>query len=658
MPKDTLRIKALNEAAWGLKTSDPKLSRAFSREAYELSIQLDYKAGQVEALNLTGNVMDNQGQYAEALSTYRKALRLAQELKAKKNIAGLTNNIGLIFEHTGEPDSAFNYYQQALVLKKALGNKASIASTLNNIGNIYSTKSNYPKALEYYLQSLKLKEELDDKKLMASGYHNVANLYLDMRLFDMGNRYIQKSISIRKTLNDFFGLGTSYLTMGLILTNQQKYSEALAAFNNALSNSKKVNDVTNLGKTYSGLSQCYFGLHNYSLAEQNELNAIALKEEHGDVKGLSVSYNHLGMINAMQKKPAEARHWYSESIRLGENLENRKIIAESMEGISNAYLQEKQLDSAMLYLRRWSEMKDSVISEARIKEIAALQIKYETEVKEREIDSLKLQKASSRVQLLSAKLDVTKRNYLLLLSGLILVGLVIAFSYYRKHQQTQLAATKAKAILETELLERQRMARDMHDELGSGISKIAIALQFAKDNSNDTRRLQDHLATIGKAANELTHGLGDLIWSFNTEDNSLDALLASIRSHAGDYLDETGIDYQINIPDNLPNQNVLKERRHHLFLAFKEALNNAIKYANASLIQIDVLMQGEEFHIVVADNGKVFALEEQRKKGNGLGNMEKRMAAIQAKATISSTPGQGTRVGFAIHTKNLFSKVS
>ena len=661
MTADTLKVKALNDAAWNFKTKDAKLSKQFSSEAYALALKLNYLIGQIEALNLTGNVNDNQGDYPLALSNYRKALLLANQSKAKKNIAGLTNNIGLVFEHIGETDSALGYYQKALVLKKEIGNKASIASTLNNIGNSYWVKSNYNKALEFHFQSLKIKEELGDKKMMASSYHNIANIYLDMRLYNLSQDYENKSIAIRLTIDDFWGLGTSYNTLALVFYNQKIYAKAIDAFNKAIDYSNRVEDSVNLGKIFSGLSSCYFQMKNIEQALAFELKAVEIQKSHTDIKGLSVSYNHLGKIFLEQNKSEEARHWYRQSVLIGKKLDNKKVIAESLEGISDTYLKENRLDSALFFLRSFAMMKDSVIDESRIKEIAGLQIRYETEVKQREIDSLNLQKARNNEQLLSAAIEVQHRNYLLLASFILLVVGGIAFQLYRKNQKTKLASEKAKAILETEISERNRIARDMHDELGSGLSKISIAQQFAKENTGDKKILNENLSSIGKATTELVASMGDLIWSLNTDDNTLDALLARIRSHASDYLDEAGVNYEINIQHDLPNHNLYKECRHHLYLTFKEALNNAVKYSGATLITITVTLKedvtqslSKSFQITITDNGNGFSVEEKLRKGNGLQNMQQRMQAINGKINIKSGIGNGTSIELTVSENKLF----
>lgn len=152
--------------------------------------------------------------------------------------------------------------------------------------------------------------------------------------------------------------------------------------------------------------------------------------------------------------------------------------------------------------------------------------------------------------------------------------------------------------------------------------------------------------------------MGDLIWSLNTDDNTLDALLARIRSHASDYLEEAGINYEINIQEGLPNSNLFKECRHHLYLTFKEALNNAVKYSGASLITISVTLIQQQFNITVTDNGKGFSIEDKIKKGNGLQNMQQRMHSINGKINIQSSPGKGTTIELSVNENKLFNTVA
>lgn len=201
----------------------------------------------------------------------------------------------------------------------------------------------------------------------------------------------------------------------------------------------------------------------------------------------------------------------------------------------------------------------------------------------------------------------------------------------KKEFETQLAVIKAQQA------ERNRISADMHDDLGAGMTTIRLYSELAK-----SKLLNSPIPEIDKissSANELLGKMNAIIWSMNSSNDSLGNMIAYIRSYALEYFEDTGITCKIDIPEKLPNIEVIGEIRRNVFLVIKEALNNILKHANATEVSIKLVRVDNSLTLYIHDNGKGIDMDKLRQFGNGLKNMKKRMADIQVDFSIENNNG-------------------
>jgi signal transduction histidine kinase len=180
---------------------------------------------------------------------------------------------------------------------------------------------------------------------------------------------------------------------------------------------------------------------------------------------------------------------------------------------------------------------------------------------------------------------------------------------------------------------------------------------------NNPRQVGGHLDQIHDTARELTRALGEVVWAVNPRHDTLDSVGAYLEEFGQNLLRTAGIRCKMDMPSQFPARVVTAEVRHNLFLAFKEALHNAIKHAGASEMRIALTLEPAAFTLVVEDNGKGFAAEALlagtppgqpgHRAGNGLTNMRQRLAEIGGHCEIECAPGKGTKVTFMVAMKGL-----
>ncbi len=201
----------------------------------------------------------------------------------------------------------------------------------------------------------------------------------------------------------------------------------------------------------------------------------------------------------------------------------------------------------------------------------------------------------------------------------------------KKEYETQIAVIKAQQE------ERNRISADMHDDLGAGMTTISLYSELAKTKLIDNPIPE--IEKISSSANELLNKMNAIIWSMNSSNDSLGNMIAYIRSYALEYFEDTGIKCNISIPQNLPTIEVIGEIRRNVFLVIKEALNNILKHAKATEVNITLVKVEDGLTLFIQDNGSGINMDDVRPFGNGLKNMKKRMEDIHVDFKIENRNG-------------------
>jgi len=192
--------------------------------------------------------------------------------------------------------------------------------------------------------------------------------------------------------------------------------------------------------------------------------------------------------------------------------------------------------------------------------------------------------------------------------------------------------------------ERNRISKDMHDEIGSGLTHIALMSELIQTQKKAEEELRKDVSTISSSARRLVQSMSEIVWAMNPQHDTLENLLAYLREQTTAYFEPfLHISYQIEFPDDVPPARLRNEQRRNLFLVIKEALNNALKHAGAGQIFLKMKFVNDGICFTVCDNGKGFDRRKTKLASNGLKNMEKRMVDIGGSFGLQ-TGEEGTTV--------------
>ncbi|HQL50858.1 MAG TPA: two-component regulator propeller domain-containing protein [Kiritimatiellia bacterium] len=230
----------------------------------------------------------------------------------------------------------------------------------------------------------------------------------------------------------------------------------------------------------------------------------------------------------------------------------------------------------------------------------------------------------------------------LCLGGGVLAGAVL--SSERRRVRLRLAAAARREELSNE---RARIARDLHDEIGAKLTKLALLGDMAAEDAKDNPVLRREVEEMAGAA-RLTHrAFDEIVWSVSPRNDTVRRLSHYICKYAEDFFAKTEVKCLCYLPNDLPDRPLHPRCRHQMFLAVKEGLNNVLKHANAPQVTITIIMlSGGRLRVEVKDEGRGFDLAEAGEVGEGIRNMHERMKAVGGLLLIQSARGTGTHLVF------------
>jgi ligand-binding sensor domain-containing protein/signal transduction histidine kinase len=203
--------------------------------------------------------------------------------------------------------------------------------------------------------------------------------------------------------------------------------------------------------------------------------------------------------------------------------------------------------------------------------------------------------------------------------------------------------------------ERMRIARDMHDDMGSKLTKISFLSEHAQMDAQSAGPLAGKMQAIAQTARELLQTMDEIVWVVNPRNDTLENLVTYLSHYAIEYFQNTQVECDLRLPAEIPHHPFSSEVRHNVFLTFEETLNNVLKHSGAPRVQVEMVVNGRALVIKITDNGHGFAWpvpasavdaarNSGKRGGNGLKNMQQRLADIGGECAVASRPGAGTAV--------------
>ena len=231
-----------------------------------------------------------------------------------------------------------------------------------------------------------------------------------------------------------------------------------------------------------------------------------------------------------------------------------------------------------------------------------------------------------------------------LLAMVLLAGVVVSVRLVEKRKyQRQLWRAEQERLLERE---RSRIAQDLHDELGSSLTRLSLLSALLKADKDSPPQIEAHADKIAQSAAHTVRALDEIVWALRPGSDTLQSLVEYIAHFAKELFEDDTAHCRLDLPHDLPPRSLAPDMRHNIFLVVKEALTNALKHARAQEVLVQAAATATTLEINVTDDGCGFNAQNPARPGKrqGVGNMRRRAETMGGTLTIQSSPGQGSSV--------------
>lgn len=542
---------------------------------------------------------NNFGNYAEALLAYERNVELGEAVLGKENMAGNYLNMSNVYARLNQAPKREESIFKALAIFEELNNEMGLSFCYNSLGNIFYEQKDYSKAEHYYQKSLTIRIKRNDKRGMATTYNNLANVAMDTDRFKEALELQQASLKLNEEQQLKEEIGKNYVNLGKIYQKMNRPQEALDYFNRG----EKLFKELGIARFDAFISAEKGRVYTQQALQDEAHRSLALKKLNESIEQAQASGELISELHAVTF-------------------------------LKEFYLQEKNYEEAFKQLIRQQALTDSLEGKEVKLRISQMETQYQVAQKENEIELLKAQQ-----QLQETELERQQANQNIIIIALVsvLVISVLLINRYRVLNRTR-------RQLEIEKM-RSDIARDLHDDLGSVLSSINIMSQMGITQKNG--QSESYLQRINEQSSRMMDTMSDIVWSIHPENDTVDKLLIKMKEFAAEILEPKGITYQFHEPPNPAAIHLNAGKRKNLFLIFKEAVNNAVKYSEGSNISIHLEQKDNTLTLAVNDNGKGF-VETEIKHGNGLRNMETRAKQVKGTLLRQSKPNKGTSLTLSL----------
>jgi two-component system, NarL family, sensor histidine kinase UhpB len=515
------------------------------------------------------------------------------------------------------PDSSLAFAKQALGLAEKLQYDEGIFWSVVGINNALVFTGNYPLELDYAFRALSLSKKIN--KPLTTGYANgmLSDYHYNLSEYSTSLVYWRKVVKIieHSFPDDLYSAwgGLARIFDGMNQTDsamfyaKKSYNRMkVAQHPNAYEVRAALLTYTLLGNVYASKSDYDSALFFYwkSIAESPPL--------HLDVNTIDC-YNGLASVYKATGK-LDSSVFYARKIivsRTARFYPTSQLKAANL--LSDIYARQNAPDSTLKYLRMATGLKDSLFN--REKMLAIHGLLYKEQEKQQEIKSAEM------------KLENQFTIYFLLAAFIIL--LVVAGIVLKVKRQTQLQNM------------RNSIADDLHDDIGSTLSSISIMSELAKAKSPDSLSL---LESIGESTVTIQENMSDIVWAIKSGNDRFENVVQRMNQFAAEILEAKNIELDFKSDPSLSASRLSMEQRKNVYLFFKEAVNNAVKYAGAKKISIDLRQKGHLAEMNICDDGRGFDTTKTF-NGNGMNSLKKRAAELKGSFKIVSGENEGTVVG-------------
>ncbi|MCD4818380.1 MAG: tetratricopeptide repeat protein [Candidatus Cloacimonetes bacterium] len=461
--------------------SNPHKSLIYAKLAYKIAKKKRNYENKFKALNYIGLSEKILGNYQSAIKYHKESLEIIKKLDDEQLKAIALTNIAINMESIEEFEQAIYKYFEVLEITQKLGLTDKIILTYNNIGRVYFQKGDYEKALEYTLLNLKLAENSENKnENLAQAYDGVGIIYFNLSKFLKAEEYFRKSLELRIKLGNKRMISNSYNNISTILAEQEKYDEALVFLEKSVKIRKDLKLMSGVASTFNNMGEIYKIKKKYDKALEYYEKSLEIKRKFGNEKDLVPTKMSIGDLYDKTGDSKKCIGIYKDCLKISFENNYHHLLVQIYFNLSRFYAKQNNFIEAYHFQEKFSTLNDSLYSEESQLKIAELELQYETEKKERQIEFLTKEKEKQKII----------KKFLILILIIIFAGLTLLYILYSQ---------KKKEILFRKKIEKQ--IRDLNKNLEKRVQE-----ELNKRNQQQVLLMQkSKLEALGRLSAGIAH---------------------------------------------------------------------------------------------------------------------------------------------------------
>lgn len=681
----------------------------FANKIKEISTPTSYATGLGIHYLATASALKLRRKTDEARANLQRSISIFTQEKDFKFLGRSYNTLASTYVLDGTYDLSRENYRLAIANSSIAGDDNSLVREYYDAAKVFQRFLETDSAIIYYTKGLVIAEKIKSQNSIFMIAGDLGLLFLDGEDLYKAKNFLEYSLKNYTPSSDRVALRLQLGHYADCLIKFSEYEKADSVLHVIQQINAQFKDDWSTAFLDGLKGDLQFAKHNY----QQALTHFVRSREQIISKGMDVSFrsiilNH-GKTEFMLKNYDNAILYLKEAKQLYQVINSVQFESDVDYFLAACFERKGRSDSALHYFKNYASLKDSAQSLEKQKTVIEVSTKYETEKKEQEIKLLQKEseanalllrlknqqiveqqleddKKSQQLILVSQqneinKLDASKKTlslenetkeneksqaklrlleqeaaYQKLLASkqsqqkkIIYISILaaLALSAYMLYRYTR----KKRIQNQQEVLnERLRISRELHDEVGSTLSGIAMYSHLTKEQikGSKTQEVEKSLNNIQQSAGDMVNKLSDIVWLVNPEKDSLQKLIERLEQYTEDMASIKGMEVKVSVTPGIANINLTVEKRRNIYLFCKEAINNAVKYSDANIIGLSMKESGNKvIEIAVIDNGHGFT-RSTVKNGNGLVNMEQRAKEMGAVYLLDTSPGNGTKVSLTL----------
>jgi signal transduction histidine kinase len=599
----------------------------------------------IDAFQNKSAIYNNYQDHEAAINALKTALKYAHLKRDQNQSKNILNQISTNYHATGQLDSAIFYFQKGLLLKQEMKDMDGLISDYSALGNLFRERGNYEVAQKNLIAALEIAEAEQDTFSITTIYAEIGDVYAAQMVWNLAEKYYNQALQLAQLKNSRFAEAGCLKNLGKIYYLQNNENTSVEYYEASLKIYEQLNSKINAADVLISLSKVYQEGNQFVKAKALLMEALAARSHSQDKMSTIAIKMALSEIEINHGSLSKGITIVEECLGICQKMKDKDGLRQCYLLLADAYAKSNDFEKAYQYYQQFNIANDSLTSIERTKAINELEMRYETEKKDKEIAQQKVEIEKQRVEI-----QIRNNQLLMLAGGLALIGLLATLLFFINRKNKQLNQQKIevlkkeqetqhlKAVIEGEEKERKRVAEELHDGLGAVLATVKMSISSIGHKLPNVQSLQTYQETelliddACRTVREISHALMPHVLEQQGLEFAIDDLCQTLSNN-----NDITFDF-IYFGNEQLLSDVIKTS---VFRITQELMKNILKHAQAKEVIVQLTIEATALMLVVEDDGKGFDNSKPH-KGIGLENIQSRVTYLNGRLDIESEIGRGS----------------